>query len=287
MLPCPPPDKNLRRPQFVLPKESWDCQAHIFGPFDKFPLGPDRNYTPAEHPLEQYIELLDSLGIDRGVIVQGGAHGTDNRAMLDALARKPDRFRGVAVIQPGLPQAKLLEMDRLGVRGMRMSTMVGGGVMFDKLSALAEEAVALNWHVALHFLHATELLAVEDYLRTCPSKILLDHMARVSADEGINSKPFQALLRLLDRGNVWVRLSSIYRLSSQPYPYEDMLPMIHKVIAERPDRMLWGTNWPHPIIPAKTKMPNDADLVDLVPLWIPSAVQRELVLVQNPLELFR
>src|SRR3954471_5654639 len=177
MLPCPGPDGNLRRPHFVLPRGSWDCQAHVFGPFEKFPLGADRNYTPAEHPLEQYIELLDSLGIDRGVVVQGGAHGTDNRAMLDALARKPERFRGVAVIQPGLPKTQLQHMDSLGVRGMRMSTMVGGGVVFDKFSALAEEAVSLDWHVALHFLHAAELLAVEDYLRACPSKVLLDHMA--------------------------------------------------------------------------------------------------------------
>ena len=269
-----------------MPRGSWDCQAHIFGPFRKFPLNEGRGYTPEEFPIEQYIELLNILGFDHGVVVQGGAHGTDNRAMLDGIAREPERLRGVAVIRPGRPDSELEGMRKLGVRGVRMSTQVDGGVPFDSLPQLAEEAAPLGWHVKLHFLHAVELLDIEDYLMSCPAKIVFDHMARITGEEGASSAPFQSLLRLLETGNCWVMLSSLYRLSSLPYPHEDMLPMVHKIVAERPDRIIWGSNWPHPVL-WKQPMPNDADLVDLIPLWVPAAATQKRMLVDNPLDLYR
>lgn len=282
---CPGPDRNLRAPRFRLPAGSWDAQAHIFGPTDRFPLSSERSYTPEECPLERYLELLDVLGFDHGVLVQGGAHGTDNRAMLDALEREPKRLRGVAVFQPGQPKAELERMHRLGVRGVRMTTVVGGGVRFDQLKALASEVRAFNWHVVLHFLQASELLSVESDLRQMPNPFVLDHIGRVTAGEGVNSPAFQLLLRLLDTDRCWVKISSYYRLSNQPFPYDDMRPFVREIISRRPDRIIWGSNWPHPILYNKA-MPNDADLVDTIPLWIPEEDVRQGLLVENPLSLY-
>jgi 2-pyrone-4,6-dicarboxylate lactonase len=282
--PCPGPDRNVRRPVFTAPRGSWDCHAHVFGPAAHFPFAANRSYTPEDCPAAEYLPLLDTLGFDHGVVVQGGAHGTDNRAMLAALALAPQRLRGVAVLPPGQSPANLAALHRAGVRGLRMSTVVGGGVGMEAIAALDAEIHALGWHLMLHFGKAEQLVDVEAALTAARSPFILDHMARITGAEGLASAPFAALRRLLDTDRCWIKLASLYRLSSEPWPHRDMLPMIHAVVEARPDRILWGSNWPHPI--HHGAMPNDADLVDLIPLWVPDPAQQRAMLVDNPRALY-
>ncbi len=281
---CPGPDRHPSRPTFIMPKGACDTHVHVFGPQAQFPFSDQRSYTPEDCTYKDLVQLHAVLGIDRAVIVHGGAHGIDNRATLAALDRNPSRLRGVAVIPSGLPQNELADMHRRGMRGCRMSTVVSGGATFEHLDRLASETFDLGWHLVLHFHAASELIDIAPQLRATRSAFVLDHLARISAAEGVDSEPFRTLLQLLDTDRCWVKLASLYRLSAEPYPHRDMLPMIEKVVALRPDRILWGSNWPHPICPVA--MPNDGDLVDLIPLWLPDARSQKLALVDNPTSLY-
>jgi 2-pyrone-4,6-dicarboxylate lactonase len=282
--PCPGPDRHPKRPAFAMPPGACDTHVHVFGPQAQFSFSAARSYTPEDCTYEDLMQLHAVLGIDRAVIVHGGAHGTDNSATLAALDRNPGKLRGVAVIPSGLPRSELQDMNRRGMRGCRMSTVVSGGASFAHLGRLAEETFDLGWHLVLHFNKATELVEVAPQLLQIQNPFVLDHLARISAAEGVDSEPFRTLLRLLDTNRCWIKLASLYRLSSEPYPHRDMLPMIRKVVELRPDRILWGSNWPHPICPVP--MPNDGDLVDLVPLWLPDSRAQQLALVDNPALLY-
>ena len=279
---CPGPDRHLRTPRFAAPPGATDTHAHVFGPRSQYPFAVSRSYTPEDCSIADYRALLASLGLSRGVLVQGGAHGTDNRVTLDAVATDPERLRGVAVIEAGWPFAQLESMHRGGIRGVRLSSIVGGS--FDQLESIARETHSLGWHLLLHFKTSQELVDVESVLARVPNAFVLDHLGRIRADESLNSPGYRSLLRLLDTDRCWIKLASLYRLSQQPHPFLDLLPMIHDVLARRPDRVIWGSNWPHPICPVA--MPNDADLVDLIPLWMPDSAVRHRVLVRNPEQLY-
>jgi 2-pyrone-4,6-dicarboxylate lactonase len=173
-------------------------------------------------------------------------------------------------------------MHRGGIRGVRLSSIVGGS--FGHLEPIARQTHEFGWHVLLHFQNSGELVDLESALRDIPNAFVLDHLARIRADESLNSPAYRCLLGLLDTDRCWIKLASLYRMSLAQYPFLDMLPMIHDVVARRPDRVIWGTNWPHPICP--TSMPNDADLVDLIPLWLPDDAVRQRVLVDNPARLY-
>lgn len=281
---CPGPDRHPKRPSFTMPKGACDTHVHVFGPQAQFPFSAQRSYTPEDCTCDDLMQLHAVLGVDRAVIVHGGAHGTDNSTTLAALDRNPARLRGVAVIPSGLPESELADMHRRGMRGCRMSTVVSGGASFAHLDRLAHETFDLSWHLVLHFNKATELVDVAPQLHATRSPFVLDHLARISAVEGVDSEPFRTLLRLLDTDRCWVKLASLYRLSAEPYPHRDMLPMIARVVDARPDRILWGSNWPHPICPVA--MPNDGDLVDLIPLWLPETRSQQLALVDNPASLY-
>ncbi|WP_063799716.1 amidohydrolase family protein [Bradyrhizobium jicamae] len=282
--PCPGPDRRPKRPAFAAPRGACDCHVHVFGPQADYPFSPQRSYTPEDCTFEDLELLRAALGIDRAVIVHGGAHGTDNRVTLAALDRAPDTLRGVAVIPSGLPHTDLEEMHRRGMRGCRMSTVVSGGASFDHLEGLASETFDLGWHLVLHFNKATELVELAPRLHALRSHFMLDHLARIDGRDGVASPAFNTLMRLLDTGRCWVKLASLYRLSADPYPHPDMLPMIASVVAHRPDRVIWGSNWPHPICPVP--MPNDGDIVDLIPLWLPDVHMQRQVLVDNPAALY-
>jgi 2-pyrone-4,6-dicarboxylate lactonase len=282
--PCAGPDRQLRAPRLRLPPGTVDCHAHVFGPRARFPFSPERSYTPEDCTVDDYRALLDKLGIDRCVIVHGGAHGTDNAATMAALQALGPRVRGVAVIRPGLDRAALQALHAGGMRGCRISSVVRGGARFEHLEDLARETHPMGWHLLMHLHHSEELVGLAPRLRAIPNAFVLDHLAHVLGSEGASAPGFRALMDLLDTDRCWVKLASLYRSSAQPYPHEDMLPVIHAVVAARPDRIIWGTNWPHPIY--RGPMPNDADLVDLLPLWIPDEKLRRHVLVDNPARLY-
>lgn len=281
---CQGPDRALRKPLFRMPAGAIDCHAHIFGPQSRFPFSPERSYTPPDCTLQDYEALLNTLGIARCVIVHGGAHGTDNRVTLDALAQLGARARGVAVIRPGLPAQELQSMHAAGMRGCRISSVVRGGASFEHLEALAEETAPLGWHLVLHLHRSEELVALAPRLRALPNPFVVDHLGHVLGREGTAAAGFSALMALLDTDRCWVKLASLYRSSQQAYPHADMLPMIHEVTQARPDRVVWGSNWPHPIYAGA--MPNDADLVDLIPSWVPDEETQWRMLVANPAALY-
>lgn len=284
MKPCAGPDRNPKVPKFKVPANACDCHAHIFGPSRLYPFSPERSYTPEDCTLEEYRSLLSTLGFTRAVIVQGGPHGTDNRVTLNAISRIGGHARGVAVIRPGLSPSQLASMHEAGIRGCRLSTVVRGGAGTEHLEALAAETHALGWHILMHLNKSIELVELEPRLRALETPFVLDHLGRVRGDEGVDSPAFKVLMKLLDTGRCWVKLASLYRLSSKPYPHEDMLEMIRRVVDARPDRIIWGSNWPHPIYPGS--MPNDGDLVDLIPLWVPAQEQQYKLLVENPAVLY-
>jgi 2-pyrone-4,6-dicarboxylate lactonase len=281
---CQGPDRHTRRPKFQVPVNSVDCHAHVFGPQAIYPFSPDRSYTPEDCTADQYLAMLDTIGVTRAVLVQGGPHGTDNTATLAAIKQAGNRFRGVAVIPSGLPEQERADLHRQGIRGVRMSTVVRGGVGFDHLENLSAECEEFGWHVLLHLHKSHELVDLIPRLKKTSAPFMLDHLGRVRADEGIGSPGFKAVMELLDTDRCWIKLASLYRLSSEAYPHSDMLPLIHKVVEARPDRIVWGSNWPHPIHAGP--MPNDGDLVDLIPLWVPDARHREQMLVTNPAKLY-
>lgn len=276
---CPGPDRHTKRPVFRMPPGACDCHAHVFGPQSRYPFSPQRSYTPIDCTVQDYETLLGALGIDRAVIVHGGAHGTDNQVTLDALEYLGPRSRGIVVMPAGSSSAERQRLHDIGIRGYRMSTVVGGGVGFDQLEALSSEAEEMGWHLVLHFRHAAELVELAPRLRRQGANYVLDHLARIRGDEGLDSPAFGEMAKLLDAGRAWVKLASLYRLSTQPYPHVDMLPMIHRVVRMWPDRIIWGSNWPHPICPVP--MPNDGDLVDLIPLWVPDTEAQRKMLVDN------
>lgn len=281
---CAGPDRATRRPTFQMPAGACDTHAHVFGPRVTYPFSSERSYTPEDCSVEQYQSLLLTLGIDRAVLVQGGPHGTDNQVTMDAIARLGSRARGVAVIRPGLPPSVLHDMHARGIRGCRLSTVVRGGAGFEHLEALARETFDLGWHVMLHLKGSEELAALEPRLRALGNPFVIDHLGHVTGADGVESSGFQTLLHLLDTDRCWIKFASLYRSSSEPHPYRDMLPMIRQVIRARPDRVIWGTNWPHPIYSGQ--MPNDGDLVDLIPMWLPEGPLQQQVLVTNPSKLY-
>jgi 2-pyrone-4,6-dicarboxylate lactonase len=283
---CLGPDPNPRRPEFAFPDNVCDTHCHIMGPFDRFPLSETRNYTPPEAPLAAYEAVKAVLGIRRSVIVQPGPHGYDNRVTLDAVARLAPDARGIAVIPPDLDLGELEAMNAAGIRGVRLSTLVGGTSDMTNLGRKTERIAPLGWHVLLHLRDPDELIALADEIRAMPVDVVIDHMARVPGATGTQSAAFKALLDLLEKtDNCWTKICSWYRLSAQGPPYDDMKVLAQAVMQARPDRILWGTNWPHPLL-FETPPPNDGDLMALLFDWAQTDAMRQAVFVDNPARLY-
>lgn len=284
--PCPGPDYDIRPPKIKPPPRACDTQAHVFGPASQFPYAEGRGYTPPDCPIESYLKLLDTLGFDRGVIVHGSAHGSDNRVTLHGIAQAPDRLRGVAVIDPDISDNELEAMADGGIRGIRLSTMLKGGLGTEHLERLADRIKHLGWHIVIHLDKVDEIAELESRLRALPVGIVVDHLGRVRGGEGLSSPGFQALLSLLrDANNIWAKLSSWYRLSDQGPPYEDMTPLAEALIEARQERIIWGSNWPHPIL-WDYPMPNDGDLLNQFMDWAGDEATIHQILVDNPSALY-
>jgi 2-pyrone-4,6-dicarboxylate lactonase len=287
--PDPQPEKLFA----ALPPGACDCHAHIFGPADRFPYAGGRGYTPPDAPLESYLALLDTLGFERGVVVQGNAHGYDNRAILDAVARVPQRLRGVAITDTRVDAAELRRWHGLGIRGLRFHVFhpehrpsYVRGVGLDVFEVFQPIMYELGWHmqVWLDWRVLPELAPILRKIATT-MPVVIDHMAGFDAQVGVADSGFQTLLRLVGDGECWVKLSGAYRCS-QAYPdYPDAGVLHAALLAANPERLLWGSDWPHPQIDAAV-MPNDGRLVNLFLRWTPDAAQRETILVRNPALLY-
>ena len=283
--PCQPPDPNWRAPKTQLPAGTCDTHVHIMGPFDKFSLSEQRGYTPEECSIETYREIMGILGIDRAVIVQGSAHGNDNRVTVDAVRKLGDHGRGIVLVPPDVSDTELEVFKSAGICGLRLSTISKAGYGTEHLMTMVKRAQELDWMVLLHFGNVDEIVGQVQLLENMPINFVIDHQGRPLGKQGTDCEGFRALLNLIRNSeNCWVKLSSWYRQSAAGPPYKDMRPFIEALVEARPDKLIWGSNWPHPNF--NGKMPNDADLLQQMIDWSGSMELAEAILVNNPSRLF-
>jgi len=282
---CAPPDPVPKKPKFAMPAGACDAHCHVFGPAWKFPYADDRAYTPPDAPKETLAAMHRFLGIARAVIVQASCHGADNRATLDAIAVSDGRLRGVAIVDETFDDRAFHALHDGGIRGVRFNFVqhLGGRPdpkLFQRTAARLKD---LGWHLVLH-LDAKDIAELSSMIRTLPVPFVIDHMGRVKVGDGLDQPAFNALLELMKRETAWVKVCGSERISNTGPPFTDATPFARALVKAAPDRVLWGTDWPHPNI-AK-QMPNDGDLVDLVPLIAPDETHRRKLLVDNPARLY-
>ena len=290
MTPCPAPDRNPRPPRTRLPPGACDTHAHICGPADRFPYADERIYSPPDSTLEDYLYLLATLGIERAVLVQPSVYGTDNRALIDALSRCRQGLRGVAVVKPDISADEVRALDNAGVRGVRFNLVDHKGernvVPEDVVRRLAAAIAPYDWHIEF-LVNLDEAPRFAQQISGVPVDIVVGHLGYPRSGAGPWSKApsLDAFLRLFETGRCWVKLTGPYRISTAPdLPYADVTPLAHRLAGVNPDRLIWGTDWPH--VMNKKPMPNDGDLTDLIADWLPDAALRERVLVANPARLY-
>lgn len=282
------------RPIFRLPPGSVDAHCHVFGPGERFPYAPERKYTPCDASKEQLFALRDHLGFARNVIVQATCHGADNRALVDACLASEGRARGVATVKRDVSDEQLRELHAAGVRGVRFN-FVKRLVDFtpkEELLEIAHRIAELGWHVVVYF-EAADLPELWDFFTGLPTIVVIDHMGRPDVSRRVDGDEFELLVRLMhEHSNVWSKVSCPERLSvsgkpalnGEPNAYDDVVPFARRLVETFPDRVLWGTDWPHPNL--KSHMPDDGLLVDFIPrIAVTAELQRKL-LVDNPMRLY-
>jgi predicted TIM-barrel fold metal-dependent hydrolase len=279
-----PPHPQPSKPAFIPPPGACDAHCHVFGPASLFPYAPERRYTPPDAAAEQLSALHRYLGISRGVLVQASAHGHQNGALLDAIAHDPQNYRGVAMVLDSVTDAELCDLHARGVRGVRFNFVrhLGGAPGLASVSRMAERIAALGWHLVLH-LDAENLVDYRSFLGGLRVPFVIDHMGRIAAKEGLKQRPFLELLDLLGSELAWVKVSGAERVSSTLGDYRDAVPFAARLIEAAPDRVLWGTDWPHPNV---REIPDDGRLVDLIPLIAGDEALRRKLLVENPTRLY-
>lgn len=271
-----------RRPAFRLPPGACDAHCHVFGPAATFPYAPNRRYTPEDAPKEALAALHRHLGIERAVIVQASCHGTDNRAMLDCIASDPQRYRGVAIVDDSFTDKDYDTLDAGGVRGVRFNFVkhLGGAPDLAVFRRVIDRIKDRGWHLVLH-LDASDIVPLSEMIRSLPLPFVIDHMGRVPAKEGIAQPAFGALLELVRLERCWIKVCGSERISMPPY--REAVPIAAALVKASRDRVLWGTDFPHP---NSTHDPDEADLVDLVPQFAPDAAGQKRALVDNPARLY-
>lgn len=281
---CAAPQRDTRKPSFTLPPNATDCHAHVFGERAQYGYAAERQYTPPPVYLKDYLAMHDAVGIARGVVVQTAVHGTNNQVIIDAIAQSNGRLRGIALLREDVSDAELDALERAGVRGFRANLVAKIGVQFDAAKRLAARVARRNWH-------AQFLLDIENFpdfdriAADFPSDMVIDHMGRPDVAKGVNAPGFQALIRALKSGRVWSKLSAPYRTSRAPIPYDDITPFAQALVAAAPERLVFGTDWPHVMM--QGEMPNTGTLVERLGVWVPDEKTRNVILVDNPARLYR
>lgn len=281
--PCLPPLPNPSTPKRALPKGATDCHAHVILPEEEHPFVRNRSYTPPPATLHAYKAMHAKLGIERAVVVQPSVYGTDNSVTLNAIADYGSNCRGISVVDSDCTNDELRRLDKRGIRGARVNILFRGGVDLEDLEPLARRIADLNWHLQL-LIDGPTLAEIEGRLNELPVPVVIDHMGHVQTRDGIEQPGFKALLRLVSQGNSWVKLSGNYRMSSSRPRFDDVVPFAKALIAENPERMVWGTDWPHPAM--YDFMPDDGDLVDAFDAYVCSEAERIRILVDNPANLY-
>ena len=274
-----------RRPKLKLPTGACDAHMHVFGPQSRFPFAPGRSFTPCEAPKEKLFALHEFLGIERGVVVQSNAHGLDNSVTEDVLAARKGKYLGIALVPVSVGDAELRRLDAAGFRGARFHFMrhLGASTPIEDIVAFGKRLVDLRWHLVLHF-EGAAIGELAPALLRAPVPVVIDHMARIDASLGVDQTDFRKLLELLRDDRIWVKVSGAERVSRKGPPYEDAVPFARALVEAAGDRVLWGTDWPHPNL---AHVPDDGLLVDLLASIAPTEAQRRALLVTNPERLYR
>jgi 2-pyrone-4,6-dicarboxylate lactonase len=271
-----------RKPRFKLPAGSCDAHCHVFGPAVKFPYAPGRSYTPADAPKEALAALHAHLGVGRAVIVQASCHGSDNRAMLDAIASAPGRYRGVAIVDDTYSEPQLRKLHAGGVRGVRFNFVkhLGGAPDLVVFHRVMDRIKGLGWHVVLHF-DAPDIEPLGEMMRKLPLPFVIDHMGRIDSNNGLDQPAFRALLELVRLEQCWIKVCGSERISSPPYAAA--VPFARALVEASKTRVLWGSDFPHPNL---DHVADEADLVDLIPKFATSVADQKRLLVDNPARLY-
>lgn len=282
------------KPAFRLPDGAVDAHCHVFGPGDQYPFAPERKYTPCDASREQLFALRDHLGFSRNVIVQATCHGADNRAMADACRASNGKARGVATVRRDITDEALADLHEAGIRGVRFN-FVKRLVDFtpkDELLEIAGRIRSMGWHIVIYF-EAVDLPELESFFTALPTTVVVDHMGRPDVTRPVDGPEFQGFLRFMaENDNVWSKVSCPERLSVSGPPaldgeqdaYSDVVPFARTVVETFPERVLWGTDWPHPNL--KDHMPDDGLLVDFIPRIAGSTDLQQKLLVENPTRLY-
>lgn len=282
-----PFDPNPSKPTFLPPPGAVDAHCHVFGPAEKFPYAPERKYTPCDAPKEKLFALRDFLGFSRNVIVQATCHGKDNRALVDALLASDGKARGIASVGPSVSDGELKAMHDAGVRGVRFNFVkrLVDSTPKEVFLGIADRIARLGWHIVVYF-EAQDLEGLIPFLKQLPTIIVVDHMGRPDIAKGVDHPDFRRFVELMaENQNVWSKVSCPERLSvAGPPAYDDVVPFAGRLVERFPDRVLWGTDWPHPNM--TTHMPDDGRLVDFIPKIAPSEEARKALLVDNPMRLY-
>ena len=275
------------KPQYAPPPGAVDAHCHVFGPAAEFPFAPERKYTPCDAGKQRLWALRDHLGFSRNVIVQATCHGADNRALVDALSAADGFARGVATVRKDVTDQELRFLDAAGVRGVRFNFVKR---LVDKpphedLRTIAEKIAPLGWHVVIYF-EAADLPEIHPLVTALPTKVVVDHLGRPDVRQPADGPEFGHFVRLLEEHpNFWSKVSCPERLSQVgPDGYEDVVSFSRLLVKRFPDRVLWGTDWPHPNM--RSHMPDDGKLVDLIPRIAPTPALRQALLVDNPMRLY-
>ncbi len=279
----PGPDPDTKPPKFEVPEGAADCHFHIFGPETEYPYAEPRRYTPVQVLESDYRKMADALGLARGVVVQASPYGADNTRVIEAIRVLGPGYAGVSVVDADASEERLDELNRLGVRGARINSASGGRSGIERMEELAARIKDFCWHMQFH-IHAEQLAELEPEIRKLPVDVVFDHMGLFPADMPLAHPDFRLLLRLLESGNAWVKLSGAERISRSGPPYRDAIPVARALVDAAPERVVWGTDWPHTNV--KPAIPNDGDLMDLLPEFAPDEQIRRKILVENPCALY-
>ena len=283
--PCQGPDPNPRSPRVSPPVGSTDTHFHVLGPTSKYEYALSREYTPPDATPLAASHLFETLGIQRAVLIQPSVYGEDNARLIDAARELPISTRLVPVVRSHTPEGELLRLHERGARAMRFILAHEGGTPLSELEPLVDRIQDLGWHCQF-LLRPDHILELETRLASLKVDAVIDHIGLIRPSQGGIAQPaFQSLLRLIRRGRCWVKLTGGYRISSEEPPYRDVIPLVSALLLERPDRILWGTDWPHVMVTGA--MPNTTELLDLLWEWVPDEDLRTQILVRNPAELFQ
>ena len=277
---------NPKKPNFQLPKGAVDAHCHVFGPSPEFPFAPERKYTPCNAGKDKLFELRDYLGFERNVIVQATCHGRDNSAMVDACRAAGELARGVASVRSDITASELGEMHEAGVRAVRFNFVkrLVNATPREVFLEIAGKIQEFGWSTVVYF-EASDLADLQPFLQQLPGIIVVDHMGRPDVTKGVDHPDFQRFMDLMSGNeNMWCKVTCPERLTVAGPPYEDVVPYCKAIVQEFENRVLWGTDWPHPNM--KSHMPDDGALVDYIPQIADTSAQRQKLLVTNPMRLY-